>query len=503
MKILRKRILAVLLSVVMTATMLVALPAVAHAGTGLVIINIDPTTGTFSSAVGAGTTIDNSATPAESQWEYDDANKILYLLTPGGAYTLTGANTNLSVFVGAYAPIAGNEDISVTLSDVTITRAVTGGPTFRIWNPGTVTLVGTNTLDGNASVAFMVSATSSCTINGSGSLNISTPSNSAIGLDELSTLKIEGSVIVNASSSAGVGISFWRESTINVGVGATLGVTGGYAGITCGHGTNDEKNTILSDGTIIISSTNGYGISVPEVILVLGGSGTIDVHGAPTASAIFLYPFAPDYILMGDNITLHITNNAASAETHTFQKSNPTSAYRWLLSGGASFVPPSVVTDDLVNVSFAAGGSGTISLKPIPPTLPTITSANSFSCVTGTGGSFPLTSTGTAPVTFSLMSGTVPAGVSISGSTLVVAGSVPKGVYNFVKLASNAAPLSVSQDFTLNVTAADTGGSTGGNTSGTPATGDSTALMLLLGALLAVAIGAGAIFAYKRRDLEK
>jgi len=83
---------------------------------------------------------------------------------------------------------------------------------------------------------------------------------------------------------------------------------------------------------------------------------------------------------------------------------------------------------------------------------------------------------------------------------LVVASTVAAGDYNFVIVASNASQSDASQQFTLTVTAADTGCNTGGNTGGSslPGTGDNT-IVMLLGALLAAALGTGAVFAYRRR----
>ena len=134
-------------------------------------------------------------------------------------------------------------------------------------------------------------------------------------------------------------------------------------------------------------------------------------------------------------------------------------------------------------------------------TLATITSASSFSCITGTGGTFQATVAGTAPVTSWSLGGTVPAGVSINSSGLItVAGTVPAGTYNFTITATNATGPSVPQSFTLTVTAAGGGGG-GGTTGGgggaaattgvSPKTDDATGgNMFLLVMMLLLAAGA-------------
>jgi len=100
---------------------------------------------------------------------------------------------------------------------------------------------------------------------------------------------------------------------------------------------------------------------------------------------------------------------------------------------------------------------------------PTITSGNNTSVITGTGGSFALTATGN-PI-WSL-DGRQPAGVTISGSTLVIAASVPAGTYTFTITAANGVSPNATQTFTLTVTAGGGGGggTTGGGGGGAAAT---------------------------------
>ena len=493
MRIIRKKVLAVLLCMAMALIMLVALPTAAHAANGSVTIDI--------STLNA-TTPDNSGDAAtDSQWEYQDTGKILYLLTPDGQYTLEGTNTDLQIRVFTTAI-----DATVTLDNMTaFSLLAQGGCTF--------VLVGDNYLANGLNYGLQVSADVECAIKGSGTLSITTTGTS-VGIIvggtlpftlSLAVLDIDESanVIVSSTNS---GILCIGQVIIPIGLNASLDVSGGI-------GVDFDDNGSLSlicDGNARFIGTgagpDGYGISSSLSVMVLrfDGTGSVRIEGSAGSSAI--KTVSSNYLYMGEDITLELSNNSSSPDTHYFRPIDVmTGTHQWKLSGGASFVSPSVATDDFVYVSIAAGVISTISREPIPPTPPTITSANNFSCVTGTGGSFPLTATGTSPITWSL-SGTVPAGVSISGSTLVVASTVPAGDYSFVIVASNVAQSDVTQQFTLNVTAADTGGNTGcntgGNTSGTPATGDSTTLILLLGALLAAALGTGAVFTHRHRRQE-
>ena len=88
---------------------------------------------------------------------------------------------------------------------------------------------------------------------------------------------------------------------------------------------------------------------------------------------------------------------------------------------------------------------------PSPPVAPVITSANNYSCVTGTSGSHSLTATGTAAVTTWSLTGAPDGVLIIDGSTLWVAASVPAGTYNFTITASNGTLPDATQNFTITV----------------------------------------------------
>jgi hypothetical protein len=124
---------------------------------------------------------------------------------------------------------------------------------------------------------------------------------------------------------------------------------------------------------------------------------------------------------------------------------------KWTVSGSGT-----VANANSASTTFTMGsGAATVTAtsKAAPPTAPAITSANSYTCTVGAGGSFALAATGTAPVTWSL-SGSVPAGVTVSGSTLNVAGSVAAGTYSFTVNAANGTLPNAAQAFTLTVNAA-------------------------------------------------
>ena len=181
MKILRKRMLAVLLSVVMTATMLVALPTAAHAATDEVTIDIG----------NLNATTNNTGNALESQWEYSNTIRILYLLTSDGEYKLTGASTTggLSVCVDP-SSAAG---VKITLDDVSITAPSTGGNALNVFVQAEfteITLVGVNSITSSAGFHDgMLLTPTNVTIKGNGTLT-ATGAASGSGLGHIGTLNL-------------------------------------------------------------------------------------------------------------------------------------------------------------------------------------------------------------------------------------------------------------------------------------------------------------------------
>jgi uncharacterized repeat protein (TIGR02543 family) len=86
------------------------------------------------------------------------------------------------------------------------------------------------------------------------------------------------------------------------------------------------------------------------------------------------------------------------------------------------------------------------------PGDPIITSANNYSCIAGEGGQFPLTAVASNTNIKWSLSGQ-PAGVAVATNSnlLIVANTVPEGIYPFVVKAENNAA-TTQQSFTLSVT---------------------------------------------------
>lgn len=89
-------------------------------------------------------------------------------------------------------------------------------------------------------------------------------------------------------------------------------------------------------------------------------------------------------------------------------------------------------------------------------TAPTITSANNVTFRQGTAGSFQVTASGSPAPTFSVTSGALPNGVTLSSSGLLSGTPTQSGTFTFTITATNGTAPDATQSFTLTVNAAPT-----------------------------------------------
>lgn len=153
-------------------------------------------------------------------------------------------------------------------------------------------------------------------------------------------------------------------------------------------------------------------------------------------------------------------------------KPAPTWSQTGALPAGVSFVPGQAGSASLVVGSGAPAGvttftatagngvgsnvSQSFTLTIYPANSPVITSAASADFTAGTGGTFPVTATG-SPVPILSASGALPPGVTFTAGdagtgTLVVAAGAPAGSTPF-NVVATAGAASVTQPFTLTITA--------------------------------------------------
>ncbi|OJX75476.1 MAG: hypothetical protein BGO91_19530 [Leifsonia sp. 71-9] len=122
-------------------------------------------------------------------------------------------------------------------------------------------------------------------------------------------------------------------------------------------------------------------------------------------------------------------------------------------------------------------------------TSPTITSGAPTDATAGTPYSFPVTATGSPAPTYTVTSGSLPAGLTLNGTTGVISGTpTTPGSATFTITATNGTGPDSSASYTIVTAATATAISPGSPTSGAPALADTGADLtgpLLLAALLA------------------
>jgi len=237
-----------------------------------------------------------------------------------------------------------------------------------------------------------------------------------------------GSHTDNVTTGAGGTYSF-----TGIADGANYTVTASKSGYT----SNTATGTIASADNINVDIT--LTVSASNVAPVITGPTTMTLTVGYAAISTGAYTItgtpAPTVAISGDAA---ITWNS-TAETLDIAAGLAVGTYPVVLTVSNSVSPDATLTFTL-----------TVSASGVAPV---ITSADNYSCVTGTGGTFALTANGTSPITWSLTG--EPAGVTVSGSTLNIAGTVAANTYSFTITAANGILPDATQTFTLTVSASN------------------------------------------------
>ena len=229
---------------------------------------------------------------------------------------------------------------------------------------------------------------------------------------------------------------------------------GGYDCVWFTTGSINNTITSASGGTLTLRSTasgaRALVISGEDNVLRITGNASVTAIGGPGAKGVSnLFNNIPyNNLFIGDNAKLTVTNNSDEPELVRVAKADAATTHQWKLTNAT--LPTGSVTEAVITVTIAPGQTAVIQREVIPPpTAPTVTSANSLTLTWGTAGSVALVASGTQPITWSL-TGSVPAGVTLSGNMLNAANNIAPGVYSFNVNAQNSVS-SVSQPFTLTV----------------------------------------------------
>ncbi len=199
---------------------------------------------------------------------------------------------------------------------------------------------------------------------------------------------------------------------------ATYAVTEGTATVTI-----TVTRTGGSDGAVSASYATSNGTADGGAACTTAGVDYISKTGTVTFGA---------GSSTSQTFTISICDDAAveNSETVNFTLSSPT--------GGATLGTQNTAVLTIADNDVA------------PTTAPTITSGSSTTFTQGTAGSFQVTATGNPAPTFSVTSGTLPTGVTLSSSGLLSGTPTQSGTFTFTIRATNSAG-AANQTFTLTV----------------------------------------------------
>jgi len=251
--------------------------------------------------------------------------------------------------------------------------------------------------------------------------------------------------ITSASSASGVqGTAFSFTATATGYPAPTWSVIGTLpAGLSLNSTTGAITGTPSVNGVFSFTLVaTGYGSPASQPF-------TLTINAAPvftsSAGAVFTY---------GSASSFNVTATGTPAPTFAVTSGSlPTGIT--LTSGGLLSGTPTVT--GLFSFVITATGYGTpatqtFNLLCVQP--PTITNASSTTFVDGSPGSFAFTATGYPTSSWSITSGSLPSGVTLSSSGLLSGTPTVSGSFPFTVQATNGFGTNPTQNFTLTVTSA-------------------------------------------------
>lgn len=274
----------------------------------------------------------------------------------------------------------------------------------------------------------------------------------------------------DAAGAANVGAITWVEagSTPTGVVGPTNSLVGNQSGDRVGLG----QVTELDNGNFLITTPNWSSGASKGAGAVTLGDGKTGVRGVVTAANSLVGSSTNDQVGSGGitpfpngNFVISspnwANNGAANAGAVTWGQGNSGvvgavgAGNSQVGSAGNSGLQPVVV--DPVNETYLASfltspGGGVINLGYQAPTACTITSPNTATFKEGQAGSFQFTGTGAPTPFFTLLSGTLPVGLSLVSNIGLLSGTPApgtKGTYSLTIQAANGVGSAQTQNFTL------------------------------------------------------
>jgi hypothetical protein len=364
----------------------------------------------------------------------------------------------------------GTYSFAVTATDV---NRVTGSQTFSITvSPAVVVTVTpiTATVQSAGNISFAASVANSS--NQGVTWSATSGSISSSGVYQAPSVKANSSATVTATSSAdptksasaAVSITAmpltlsgtFNPAQVGIGYSVPLAVGGGTAPFTFSLSSGQLPGAVvlgtssgIVSGTPTSTGTFNFAVSVTDVNNV-SGSQTFQVTVSP-AVAITISP-TTGTVQSGASLSFTDTVTNSSNQGVTWSATSGT------VSSAGVYQAPSVKSNSTATVTVTSvadstkSASATVTITPIPLTL----SANFAPAQIGFTYSVPLTvGGGTAPYTFAISSGQLPAGLALGTTTGIVSGSpTASGTFNFGVNVTDSNSVGGSQTFTITVSPA-------------------------------------------------
>ena len=226
----------------------------------------------------------------------------------------------------------------------------------------------------------------------------------------------------------------------------------------------DNKAVTWSSSDTAVATVDASGLVTAKA----EGTATITVttvEGGKTAQCVITVPHVPvpvtgvtlnanaQIINAGSTFQLTETVAPANADNKAVTWSSSDTAVATVDANGLVTAKAEGTASIMVTTVDGGKTAQCVITVEMPQLLqpPAITSANNKTVDSDTGGTFQVTATGAAPITFGLTG--APSGVTINFSTglITIAGSVAQGTYPFTVTASNGVGSDAAQSFTLTV----------------------------------------------------